>query len=51
MIPKRNAMEGAGRAETQKIVPGEVKSEDNADLFLLFQGYCPQRICSTRPKR
>jgi len=27
-------MEGAGRAETQKIAPGEVKSEDNADLFL-----------------
>jgi len=27
-------MEGAGRAETQKIVPGEVKSEDNVDLFL-----------------
>jgi len=26
-------MEGAGRAETQKIGPGEVKSEDNADLF------------------
>ena len=23
-----------GRAETQKIAPGEVKSEDNADLFL-----------------
>jgi len=27
-------MEGAGRVETQKIAPGEVKSEDNADLFL-----------------
>jgi len=27
-------MEGAGRAEIQKIAPGEVKSEDNADLFL-----------------
>jgi len=27
-------MEGGGRAETQKIAPGEVKSEDNADLFL-----------------
>jgi len=27
-------MKGAGRAETQKIAPGEVKKEDNAYLFL-----------------
>jgi len=31
-------MKGAGRAETQKIAPGEVKSEDNADLFYGSKG-------------